>query len=101
MRIFFVDIFRLKLKICIKIFCEISRSAIFSLKISSSNPFIEEILEQYDPFMRELSFYQDVLPKIEELFLSVKDYTMLTKKYVKVFSDSKRDNDVRDIETCF
>lgn len=33
--------------------------------------------------MRELLFHQNVLPKIEELLLSAKDYTMLTKKYVE------------------
>ncbi|CRL04590.1 CLUMA_CG017658, isoform A [Clunio marinus] len=55
-----------------------------TLKISFYNPYIEETLEKYDPFKRELFFHQDVLPKLEELLLSVDDNTKLTEKTICV-----------------
>lgn len=40
-------------------------------------------MEKYDPFRRELFFHQELLPKVEELLLSVGDNTKLTEKYVE------------------
>lgn len=59
----------------------IYRTSDFTLKIARYNPYMEESLEKYDPFKRELFFHQEVLPKIEELLLSVPDNTELTDKY--------------------
>lgn len=44
-----------------------------------------ESMEKYDPFKRELFFHQELLPKIEELLLSVEDKTKLTEKSVWCF----------------
>lgn len=53
------------------------------LKIACYNPYMEESMEKYDPFRRELFFHQNLLPKVEELLLSVGDNTKLTEKYVQ------------------
>lgn len=57
------------------------------LKIACYNPYMEESMEKYDPFRRELFFHQELLPlltlKIEELMLSVDDNTQLTEKYAR------------------
>lgn len=53
------------------------------LKIACYNPYMEECLEKYNPFRRELFFHQELLPKVEELLLSVDDNTQLTEKYVE------------------
>jgi hypothetical protein len=51
-----------------------------SLKIAYNNPYMDERVDKYSPFKRELFFHRDLMPKIEELLLSVDDNTKLTKK---------------------
>lgn len=46
---------------------------------------MEESIEKYDPFKRELFFHLDVLPKIEELLLSVSNNAEFTDKYAANF----------------
>lgn len=54
------------------------------IKIATYNPYMAESMEKYDPFKRELFFHQALLPKIEELLLSVGDNTKLTARCVIV-----------------
>jgi hypothetical protein len=41
---------------------------------------MDDRVEKYSPFKRELFFHRDLMPKIEELLLSVDDNATLTKK---------------------
>lgn len=56
------------------------------IKVACYNPYMAESMEKYDPFKRELFFHQELLPKIEDLLLSVNDKTKLTEKFVAMFS---------------
>ena len=49
------------------------RSKNVALKIGYFNAYMDESMEKYSPFKRELCFHQDIIPKIEGLFLSVGD----------------------------
>lgn len=51
------------------------------LKVGYYSAYMEESMEKYNPFKRELFFYQDVMPKIEGLLLSVGDNGDLSEKY--------------------
>lgn len=52
-----------------------------ALKIASFDPYMEESIDKYNPFKRELLFYEKILPDIEDLLLSVGDSTKLTETY--------------------
>lgn len=56
------------------------RSQRVVVKVATTKPFLEKSLEKYDPFKRELFFHQEVMPKIEDLLISIDDKAELTKK---------------------
>lgn len=51
-----------------------------SIKVGYMNPYMDDRVEKYNPFKRELFFHRDLMPKITELLLSVDDNAELTKK---------------------
>lgn len=58
------------------------RSQNIILKIAFYDPYMQESIEKYDPFKRELFFYHDLLPKIKELQKLIDDRTEFTAKLV-------------------
>ena len=58
----------------------VKSSQTFTIKLGFYDPYMTEELERYDPFKRELALHRDIMPKIEELLLSVDDNTQFTAR---------------------
>jgi hypothetical protein len=60
----------------------VGKSGRFVLKVGYYDSYMREELEKYNTFKRELSFYCDVLPNVEELMGSVGDSSCLVSRYL-------------------
>lgn len=49
------------------------------LKIGFYNPYMEESVEKYDPFKREILFFQNILPIMNKMFQSLHSYPVTCK----------------------
>ncbi|XP_070506302.1 uncharacterized protein [Chironomus tepperi] len=52
----------------------VTKSQNFVLKIGFYNPYMEESVEKYDPFKREIFFFQNILPSMNKMFQSLHSY---------------------------
>lgn len=52
----------------------------FILKVGLSNEDMSDMLEKYDIFHREIVFYEQILPVIQSLLLSIGDKTRLAPR---------------------
>ena len=58
----------------------VKSSEAFTIKLSFYDPYMSNELEKFDTFKRELALHRDIMPKLEELLLSVQDNTRFTSR---------------------
>lgn len=58
----------------------VKSSEAFTIKLSFYDPYMSNELEKYDTFKRELALHRDIIPKLDELLISVQDNTRFTSR---------------------
>lgn len=61
-------------------FVSISRSENFLLKVGYYDAYMSDELERFSTFKREMAFYCDIMPNINELMLTNNDDTKFTAR---------------------